>query len=122
MGIGIGMSSSRYDTPTERVVEKIVEKVVVKHLPNPDPYNYVIKNDYQHGEYLIVLVNYPDCTNYEGNKVLVYKGIYLRDLVAQRSIDPHFSNSKSKHSPIARFVPTTEGWRMAMILVNALTE
>lgn len=118
MGIGFGgrMSSSRYDTP----VERIVEKVVVKHLPNPNPYNYVIKNDYKQGEYLIILINYPDCTNYEGNKVLLYKNVNLRDLINQKSIDPHFSNNKSKYSPIARFVPTTDGWNMAMQLINTL--
>lgn len=105
MGIGIGMSSSRYDTPVERVVEK----VVIKNLPNPNPYNY-----------LIVLINYPDCKNYEGNKVLLYKDIKIKDLKKQDSIDPHFSNNKLKHSPIARFVPTISGWQMALKLVDTL--
>lgn len=118
MGLRFGVSSSTFDKPKER----IVERVVVKHLPNPNPYNYVIKNDYQTGDYLIILINYPDCTNYEGNKVLVYKNVHLRDLINQGSIDPHFSNNKSKHSPIARFVPTEDGWNMAMQLVSLLNK
>lgn len=118
MGLRFGVSSSTFDKPKER----IVEKVVVEHLPNPNPYNYVIKNDYQDGDYLIILINYPDCTNYEGNKVLVYKNVHLRDLINQGSIDPHFSNNKLKHSPIARFVPTADGWNMAIQLVGLLNK
>ena len=31
-------------------------------------------------------------------------------------IDPHFSDNKKYHSPIARFEPTDRGWEMALTL------
>lgn len=87
--------------------------------PNPDPTNYQIVKAEEHGKYLIIKINYPNCTNYEGNKILVFKATLL-ELVNQKVIDPHFFNNKDFKSPIARFVPTDEGWGMARILVSAL--
>ncbi len=121
MGISIGhnWTCSTYDKPT--VVERVVEKVVVeKPLPNPNPKRYKVLNYTYDGKYLVVLVNYPDCTNYEGNKVLMYEGIYVEDLFNQGSIDPHFSNNPDKISPIARFEPTLKGWEMALKLAKSL--
>jgi hypothetical protein len=45
----------------------------------------------------------------------VYKGIQggIEALKCQKIIDPHFSDNKNFYSPIARFVPTDDGWRMA---------
>ena len=118
MGISIGhnWSCSTYDKP--KVVERIVERVIEKPLPNPNPKRYTILNYHQNGKWLVLLVNYPDCTNYEGNKILLYKGVYIDDLMGQGSIDPHFSNNVQKYSPIARFVPTMEGWDMAISLIR----
>jgi hypothetical protein len=121
MGVGpFHYSASTYDKPemVERVVEKIVEKKVV--LPNPNPERFKIISWHQNGKFLILYINYPDCTNYEGNKILLYKGCCIEDLVGQGSVDPHFSNNKEKISPIARFVPTLEGWDMAVKLIEAL--
>lgn len=89
--------------------------------PNPNPTNFQIVASYQIAKFLIMKVNYPDCTNYEGNKILVYYDVTLKQLLDQKSIDPHFSNNPEKHSPVARFVPTDEGWMMAEDLANALT-
>lgn len=90
-------------------------------LPNPDPSRYKIIKYKTIGKYLIVCLNYPDCTNYEGNKILLYKDCSIEDLKRQKYIDPHFSNSIMFHSPIARFVPNGEGWYMATNLANLLT-
>lgn len=68
----------------------------------------------------MVQLNYPDCTNYEGNKILLFKGVTLVELINQKYIDPHFFQSKEVRSPVARFVPTDEGWNMALSLINAL--
>lgn len=84
-----------------------------KKLPNPDPKNFVIEQHYECGNYVVLLVKYPDCTNYEGKKILLYQDVDLKNLKKQKSLDPHFSENKKFHSPIARFQPTEEGWNLA---------
>ena len=111
-------SSSSYDNVGIRVVEVERRVEVPVQLPNPDPYNYVLEKSEQIGSFLIVEITYPDCTNYEGKKILMYDGITIRDLRRQKSIDPHFSSNKRFHSPIARFEPTEFGWIMAQKLAR----
>lgn len=82
-------------------------------LPNPDPANYEILGSEQYGNYLLVQIKYPNCTTFEGIKILVYKDITIHKLRRQKIIDPHFSNNKQFYSPIARFVPTEEGIELA---------
>jgi hypothetical protein len=81
---------------------------------NPDPDNWKIVKAKEHGKYLVLMMQYPDCTNYEGKKILVFEDVTLVDLVNQKQIDPHFfpANLKVK-SPVARFEPTDRGWIMA---------
>jgi hypothetical protein len=72
----------------------------------------------------VLTVHYPDATNFEGRKILVYrhKGdglIAIEQLVAGGELDPHFCSSPN--SPIARFAPTTEGARLARIFVESVT-
>jgi hypothetical protein len=112
MGLNIGFSSrsySSYDRLTRGSFATSCDK-----LPNPDPANYRIVKYKQIGRYLVVLVNYPDCTNYEGNKVLLYRNVDIQLLSQQRSLDPHFSQNKNFYSPMARFEPTDEGWQFAV--------
>ena len=90
---------------------------------NPDPNNYRLLRAQEFPGYLLVLIQYPDCKNYEGKKILLFEGLTLVDLVNQKQIDPHFFPKQGEiHSPIARFVPTDEGWDMAMLLVVSLNE
>jgi hypothetical protein len=91
-----------------------------KKSQNPNPKRYSVKRMHKKGDFLILKINYPDCTNYEGNKILVYKGCTMVELAQQESIDPHFSDSKEFHSPIARFRPDDEGWKMAEFFVENL--
>lgn len=88
--------------------------------PNPDPKKYTISKKQYIGEYLILLIVYPNCTNYEGKKILVFKDVGTADLKKQGSIDPHFCNNPKYASPIARFVPTDEGWEMAVKFCEAM--
>jgi hypothetical protein len=91
--------------------------------PNPVKYE-VIKSELISsckGVALIVFINYPDCKNYEGNKILLYEDTTLYDLYEQGSIDPHFSDNKDFRSPIARFEPTDRGWDMAKEMAEILT-
>lgn len=82
-------------------------------IPNPDPKNFQVKRYVMVGDGLVVEVHYPNCTNYEGRKVLVYAGVTIGDLLRQGSIDPHFCEGSAYHSPIARFEPTENGWELA---------
>lgn len=84
--------------------------------PNPSRYRITLVKEV--GGFLIMKINYPDCTNYEGNKILVFHGVTLIDLMYQRDIDPHFFNDPNLKSPIARFAPTDEGWAMAVKLAE----
>jgi hypothetical protein len=107
MGLGLGFSRSTYDGPGPLANEP----------PNPDPANYRILRADKHGPFLLVEVLYPDCTNYEGRKILLYKGVTLADFDRQGSIDPHFSENPKFASPIARFVPTQTGWEMGKCMM-----
>lgn len=106
MGIKL-FSQARYDCPS---------------LGNPNPTRFKILKTKQVGHYLIAIINYPDSTNFEGNKILVYRDITDSEFRNLRVIDPHFSNEKGVHSPIARFEPTIEGMNIAKLFVNALVE
>jgi len=86
--------------------------------PNPDPKNWDIIKWSEIGDYLVIKIKYLDCINYEGNKIMVYKGTTHSELVSQKLIDPHFSENKKYKSPIARFQPTGEGWEMALKFVE----
>jgi hypothetical protein len=87
----------------------VINNVVVNVNPNPKNFKIVslmeLENTY-------VEINYPDCKNYEGNKVLVYKGKVGKQLIQASEIDPHFTPEGL--SPIARFAPTFEGRYIAM--------
>lgn len=80
--------------------------------PNPD--NFQVVEHIQGTDFHMVIAKYPDATNFEGTKVMVYKGQY-KDIAAR---DPHFY--EGDESPIARFKPDPEGIGMAISLVLGL--
>lgn len=79
---------------------------------NPNPLNYKIVKYHQHQNNLMIWLVYPDCNNYEGNKILIFKNTDLQDLTKQKKIDPHFSDNKKYKSPFMRLEPTDEGWNI----------
>jgi len=107
MGMPVGVSRDSYNSLTTQI-------------NNPDPSNYEIIKSLQINENLVILIKYPDCNNYEGKKVLLYKNISLNKLITQKQIDPHFSENKKFKSPIARFEPTTRGWLLAIKTMQLL--
>lgn len=87
--------------------------------PNPDPSRFKILNHYEYNGWTIVKVFYEGCTNFEGNKVLVFDETYAVVVAkSARGMDPHFSSSGL--SPVARFEPTTRGWHLAQKFVHSL--
>ncbi len=92
----------------------------IKIAGNPDPNNYKILQTKQIGRYIVVMLKYPDCKNYEGKKVMVFKST-LEKLKRQKLIDPHFEPDTNKYiHPIARFKPTKLGWEQACLFVKTV--
>lgn len=80
---------------------------------NPNPKIFIIKQYKQINNLLITIIKYPNCVNYNGDKLLIFKNISIVDLFNKKKIDPHFLEKNKSYSPIARFIPTIEGWNMA---------
>lgn len=80
---------------------------------NPNPKNYsrlTIKEFVGKVTICALEVNYPGCTPYAGNKILVYRA--TKTVIESRlELDPHFLENDT--SPIARFPFTYEGWQDA---------
>lgn len=82
--------------------------------PNPSPDNWELLEMYHGKNGYVLKVKYLGCTNFEGIKILVYRGTYIERIY----LDPHFTDVGN--SPIARFIPTSEGLQMALDLVKEL--
>jgi hypothetical protein len=82
--------------------------------PNPNPGKWVLLNYRQYPNGYALKVRYLDCTNFEGVKVMVFKGKFR----FQEYLDPHFQDSDE--SPVARFRPDDWGWDMAIKLAQSL--
>jgi len=81
--------------------------------PNPSPENWLLLGKYYTRNGYVLKVKYYGCTNFEGVKLLVYRGPYIE----RKLLDPHFSDDEA--SPIARFKPTDEGLQMALKLAHS---
>jgi hypothetical protein len=79
--------------------------------PNPNPARFTILRTLQVGRSVVAEVRYPDCTNYEGHKVLVYADTDASALRSRTTLDPHFARHGG---PVARFEPTERGWNLAV--------
>lgn len=79
--------------------------------PSPDRWTLIEKAEFENG--YVLKVKYFDCTNFEGVKVMVYRGKYAYT----PRIDPHFANNGT--APIARFKPDKDGWKMATGLAKS---
>jgi hypothetical protein len=104
-------------------VENLVPKV---NLPNPNPHNYTIIRDLERviyvknevvDRFLLIEVEYHDCNNYEGRKIMIFN-CGLQDLLDQGWIDPHFTDNDSCISPIVRIIPTDNGWDFGVNLIT----
>lgn len=78
--------------------------------PAPDPKNFIVHMEYGWGLYKAYKVNYPNCTNFEGDKILVTKGKIDKNA---KDLDPHFGED---NNIMARFRPGE--WQAACDLVD----
>lgn len=107
IGSGCGCSRSY-----PRVVTQMIEKEKIVKEPNPNPRNFRVDKVIEEGGFAIAEIYYPDCTNFEGKKILVFEGVTELDLRRMDFIDPHFCD-RGHLTPIARFEPTEKGWGLA---------
>ena len=65
----------------------------------------------------IAEIEYDDFQNFDGRKLMVFVG---ETIDISRGVDPHFFPCAS--SPIARFRPTGDGWKLARTVADAYAE
>lgn len=75
---------------------------------------------------MVALVQYPNCTAYEGRKVVVFYCCDIKTARKWKRLDPHFSDPK-RHDPSdvevapppdGRFPATDQGWSDAVMLAR----
>jgi len=86
-----------------------------RNTADPIPDNFtIVKMDTAHG-HTLVHVQYPNCTNYEGNKFILFKDTTPKEVYAMSEIDPHFRKSSNI---IARLEPTATGWGLGFTMMH----
>ena len=113
--MGVGWKCSPGNCWTEEESRKMSNTLA--KMPRPDYYK--ILSVLQIGQCLLVELKYPNCTNYEGKKILLFKEMTLKELIDHKEIDPHFFEN-SKFSPCARFEPTVYGWKMGQVMAQCI--
>ena len=92
---------------------------VVPPPPNPNPSRFKILQTFVWNNHILVRVKYPDCTSYEGEKLLLYLNTSLEQIAREKFLDPHFSDKPGLY-PNARFEPTDRGLDMAFELLRGM--
>lgn len=85
---------------------------------NPDPKNFKVLKVCQINKHLVVKVNYPNCTNFGGDKILVFLNRTDKSIIMAKELDPHFADDEN--SPFARFKPTNKGWLAAILMAKSV--
>lgn len=88
---------------------------------DPNPANFEILKSVERFGNLALYIKYPNCKNYEGNKILVYRRVKMDQIINLKEIDPHFSDDGSL-SPVVRLEPTQRGWIVALHLLEVLKD
>jgi hypothetical protein len=83
----------------------------VTKTKDPDPFNFSVRKADTIGDLTVLMVNYPDATTYEGNKIIVLRKLTMLEAMNLKSLDPHFYEDGKV---VARFEPTADGWSDAV--------
>jgi hypothetical protein len=93
--------------------------------PNPDTSRWELLDVFTFDNAFVLRVRYLDCTNFEGVKVMVYRGAFRQVFGTLKDIrhpwtrlDPHFA--PGPQSPIARFRPDEDGLALALAVAKAM--
>jgi hypothetical protein len=117
MGIGIKFSSGTCKTP-QKEINKIIKTYDKNRKINIsiDATNFKVWWKHYEGNFMVALVEYPECSNYDGLKLLVFEG--LKEI--PKELDPHFlDNNKFL---IARFRPEEKQVTQALELIKSLNK
>jgi hypothetical protein len=95
-------------SPQQEVKVTIDTRKLAKGDPNPLKFKVIWAKQY--GDYLLAKIHYPDCHNFEGNKIILFKGLNREALLKEKYLDPHFSITSNI---IARFKPDFQGELLA---------
>ncbi len=117
MGMRIFGSSSRCEKETSKSTRGLFKacsggSFLLPTDPNPNIFKFL--QIIQGSRYLYVEVLYPNCTNFEGRKILVMD-CTVTDVAYMKVLDPHFLEG---NKIIARFRPNEEGKSLAKKLIN----
>lgn len=126
MGLSMGFAKCmsnpyRNDCCAHASISPPVFVPVSAPLPNPSPERFSILRSERVGDYLILMVHYPDCTNFEGVKIMVYQGFADTAALLAASngkLDPHFCPHGP--SPLVRFKPNEKGFDAAIAYAKSL--
>jgi hypothetical protein len=113
MGMTLGCGSS-YDESKKSRKKKRRETCNCDWIDRStfvNPEKFTILQLYQIADHVVALVHYPECTNFEGKKILLFENTTTIEISDRKILDPHFSINRSL---FARFVPTKKGLRFAM--------
>lgn len=108
--MGIKLFSGSSDYPDYRKETKTT--------PNPNKFHFTVLEVMGGSEYVLVKAKYPDATTYGGTKLLLMKRGVFEECIEAKELDPHFL--ENDRSPIARFAPSEEGWKIAIELLESL--
>jgi hypothetical protein len=97
---------------------QLQEKYDEVYPHNPDPRHFQIIAHTTIGRLTMISVVYPNCTNFKGNKILIYLDTPIKILERSKVLDPHFAEDGV--APIIRLVPTPAGWRMGLEICKLL--
>ena len=86
---------------------------VQRPLNNPNPHNFTVARVYRKDDLWVSLIHYPDCNNFEGQKIIVSR----KDPRDCSVFDPHFTRNGYI---VARFEPTASGWNLAVKMLDLM--
>lgn len=92
----------------------------INQTGNPNPKRFKIKRTKTKGKNCLILINFPDCLNCEGNKILLIKGMTGKEVKKLAEIDPHFDDSTKEPFIIARFHPSKTGWELGINILEKI--
>lgn len=108
---------------SERLAMKHRKAVMMEPLsPMPNPRLFRVLRAIEYGPHLLAEILYPNCTTFEGRKILLFANTTRMQLHAAEVLDPHFTDKAPVGAlvPVARFEPSERGWRLAQISAAAL--
>lgn len=111
----MGIFSGKY----KHLKSKDFKSTNIKDYFDPDPSRFEILQHYEENGHTMILIKYPNCINYEGQKVILYKDTTFDKINSLKILDPHFTNT-NRIKPFARFEPTEDGIQACYNLMKIL--